>query len=330
MTEASRRQFLKAAAGAALATIDATVLASQEDSPDGLPKRPLGKTGEKVSLVGLGGWHIGSIPEAEAVAIMHEAIDNGMTFFDNAWDYHDGGSEKVVGKALATGGRRDKVFLMTKNCARDYRGSRQHLEDSLRRLRTDRIDLWQFHEINYPEDPDWIFKRGALKAALEAKKEGKVRYIGFTGHKDIDHLSKMLAKPFAWDTVQMPINIMDAHYRSFQKKVVPECNRRRIGVIGMKSLACGILPKEAGIGADVCRRYALSLPISTLVCGIVSRKDLQQDLGIARNFKPMTPAELERLLADTKQAGKAGRYERFKTTKQFDGMFHRIQHGVPR
>jgi uncharacterized protein len=329
MSTATRREFLKAAAaGLALAALDSTVLASQEESPDGVPKRALGKTGEKISIVGLGGWHIGSLPEPEAIAIMHEAIDNGMTFFDNAWDYHDGGAEKVMGKALGTGGWRDRVFLMTKNCARDYRGSKQHLEDSLQRLRTDHIDLWQFHEINYPDDADWIFDRGVLKAALEAKKEGKIRYIGFTGHKDIDHLSKMLAKPFEWDSVQMPINVMDAHYRSFQSKVVPECNRRQIGVIGMKSLACGVLPKEAGIGADVCRRYSLSLPISTLVCGITSRENLKQDLAVARGFRPMTTADLERLLADTKEAGKDGRYERFKTTNQYDGPYHRAQHGV--
>jgi predicted aldo/keto reductase-like oxidoreductase len=329
MSQASRREFLKAAAaGLALAAVDSTVLASQEDSPDGVPKRALGRTGEKVSIVGMGGWHIASIPEADGIAIMHEAIDNGMTFFDNAWDYHDGGAEEVMGKALATGGRRDRVFLMTKNCARDYEGSKKHLEDSLRRLRTDRLDLWQFHEINYPKDPDWIFDRGALKAALEAKKEGKVRHIGFTAHKDIDHVKKMLGKPFDWETVQMPINIMDAHYRSFQKTIVPECNRRRIGVIGMKSLACGVLPKEAGIAADVCRRYALSLPISTLVCGITSRENLKQDLAVARGFRPMVPADIERLLAETKEAGKDGRYERFKTTKQYDGPYHRAQHGV--
>jgi len=328
MTE-TRRDFLKAAAaGLAMAALDSTILPAQEDSPDGLPKRPLGKTGEMVSIVGMGGWHIGSIDEAEAISIMHEAIDNGMTFFDNAWDYHNGGAEKVMGKALATGGRRDKVFLMTKNCARDYKGTKQHLEDSLRRLQTDHLDLWQFHEINYTEDPDWIVDRGALKAALEAKKEGKVRYIGFTGHKDIDHLLKMLAKPCEWDTVQMPINILDAHYRSFQKKVVPECNRRQIGAIGMKALVGGLIPNRLGISAEVCRRYALSLPISTLVCGITSRKDFQQDLAIARNFKPMTAAELETLLADTKEAGKEGKYEGFKTTTGFDGHYHRVQHGL--
>ncbi len=328
MNDANRREFLKAAAAGLAMGIGSPILAAQQHDPSGVPKRPLGKTGEKVSIVGLGGWHIGSIPETDAVAIMHEAIDHGMTFFDNAWDYHAGGSEEVMGKALATGGRRDKVFLMTKNCARDYKGSLKHLEDSLRRLKTDRLDLWQFHEINYPDAPDWIFERGAAKAALEAKKAGKVRYIGFTGHKDIDLHRAMLAKPLEWDTSQMPINVLDAHYRSFQKKVVPECNRRKIAVIGMKSLAAGHFPRRLGYDASVCRRYALSLPISTLVCGITSREELKQDLAMARNFRPMAPSEVQKLLAKTAHDGRDGRNERFKTTNNFDSSYHRRQHGV--
>jgi len=334
MSELNRRDFLQAAVGlaagaGAMGLMDPDwVLAAQEESPAGIPRRPLGKTGEKVSIVGVGGWHVASIPQRDSIALMHEAIDEGINFFDNAWDYHDGRAEEVMGKALATGGRRQKVFLMTKDCNRDYKGSLAHLDDSLRRLRTDHLDLWQFHEINYPDDPDWVFDRGALKAAVEAKKAGKVRYIGFTGHKDIDYLLKMLAKPFEWDTVQMPINILDAHYRSFQKKVLPESNRRQIGAIGMKSLACGVLPKEAGLDASLCRRYALSLPISTLVCGITSRENLKQDLAVARGFKPLTTAEIEQLLAETRESGKDGRYERFKTTRQYDGPVHRAQHGV--
>jgi aryl-alcohol dehydrogenase-like predicted oxidoreductase len=329
MSTTNRREFLQATgAGLALAGMGSSVLADQQDSPAGIPTRPLGKTGERVSIVCLGGWHIGTLPEQEAIAVMHEAIDQGMTFFDNAWDYHQGHSEQLMGKALATGGRRDKVFLMTKNCARDYQGSKQHLEDSLRRLQTDRLDLWQFHEINYREDPDWIFERGALRAALEAKKDGKVRYIGFTGHKDIDFHLAMLAKPFDWDTVQMPINILDAHFRSFQKQVVPECQRRRIGVIGMKALAGGDIPDKVGVSAEVARRYALSLPISTLVCGIRSRENLRQDLAVARNFKPLSEAEIAALVAKTEAAGREGRYERFKTTRNFDGAYHRQQHGV--
>jgi len=327
MQDLNRRKFLTAAAAGLAMGVGSPVLAAQEDNPAGVPRRPLGKTGEKVSIVGVGGWHIGSIPEREAIALMHEAIDQGMTFFDNSWCYHDGGSEKVMGKALATGARRDKVFLMTKNCDRDYKGSLKHLDDSLRRLRTDRIDLWQFHEINFPGVADQVFEEGGIKAALEAKKAGKVRYIGFTGHKDIDFHLGMLGKPAPWAAAQMPINVLDAHYRSFQKKVVPECNRRRIGVIGMKALACGVIPKQLGIAAPDCRRYALSLPISTLVCGITSRKELHQDLAVARGFKPMTKAELAKLLDATEEAGSKGRYEGFKTTRNYDGPYHRKQQG---
>ena len=167
---------------------------------------------------------------------MHAAIDEGVNFFDNAWDYYDGAAEEIMGKALAMDGRRNKVFLMTKNCERDYKGSMQCLEDSLRRLRTDHLDLWQFHELVYDNDPDWVFEKGGIKAALEARKAGKVRFIGFTGHKDPRIHLKMLGKPHDWDTAQMPINIMDAQYRSFQREVVPVCLKKNVGVIGMKGL----------------------------------------------------------------------------------------------
>jgi len=266
MTDLKRRDFLKTSAlTMATAGIGARAFADQQDSPAGIPTRPLGRSGERVSIVGMGGYHIGTVEEREAIRIMHEAIDKGMTFFDNAWDYHKGGSEEVMGKALATGGRRQKVFLMTKNCARDYKGSLSHLEDSLRRLKTDRIDLWQFHEVNYDVDPDWIFSRGALKAAIEAKKAGKVRYIGFTGHKDIKHHLAMLGREFDWDACQMPISVLDAHYRSFQKEVLPECTKRKISPIAMKGLASqnGRLVRELGLTAEVCRRYTLSLPVTT-------------------------------------------------------------------
>ena len=331
MTDANRREFLSAAAGIAVAGLSSSVLADQEDTGSGLPTRPLGKTGEKVSILCLGGWHIGAIDEKLAISLMHEAIDNGLTFFDNCWDYHDGGSEEVMGKALAEGGRRKKVFLMTKNCERDYKGTLKDLDDSLRRLKTDYLDLWQFHEINYDNDPDWVFEKGGLKAALEAKKAGKVRYIGFTGHKHPDIHLKMLSKPYDWDSVQMPTNIMDAHYRSFQNEVVPECNRRGIGVLGMKSLGGGFpkgqLPDKAGLDAVTCRRYALSLPISSLVVGIASREDLKQDLDVARGFQPMPKDEMQKLLADTRDQARDGRHELFKSTQTFDGPHHQKQHG---
>jgi uncharacterized protein len=332
MSDANRREFLKtAAAGVAASSLAAGALHAQQDSPDGLPKRPLGKTGQQVSIVGLGGWHLGAIDPQLAIDLMHEAIDSGMTFFDNAWDYHDGGSEEVMGRALASNGWRDKVFLMTKNCNRDYKGSLANLHDSLRRLKTDRIDLWQFHEINYDNDPDWVFEKGGIKAALEAQQAGKVRFIGFTGHKHPALHLKMIDKPYAWATAQMPINVLDASYRSFQKTVVPRCAERGIGVIGMKALGGGYpkgnLPERAGLSAVDCRRYALSLPISTLVCGIATREDLRQDVRLARNFQPMSPEEMTRLVSQTAQVASDGRFELFKSTQSFDGPYHQLQHG---
>jgi predicted aldo/keto reductase-like oxidoreductase len=206
-----------------------------------------------------------------------------------------------MGKALAMSGKRNKVFLMTKNCARDAQGTRQHLEDSLRRLQTDHLDLWQFHEINYDNDPDWIIEGGALAEALKAQKEGKVRFIGFTGHKSPHIHLKMLDK-HRWDTVQMPINVCDYFYRSFAHLVVPQANQRGIAPIGMKALGGGSDHKGRLVAANVCtveeaRRYALSQPIASLVCGIDSMDVLNQDIGIARSFKPLEGPELAALLA---------------------------------
>ncbi len=297
----------------------------QSDGEKGVPTRPLGRTGERIPIVGLGGYHIGNPEEREAIRIMHEAIDEGMTFFDNSWDYHDGGSEQVMGKALATEGRRDKVFLMTKVCDRDYEGAKRHLEDSLKRLQTDRIDLWQFHEINWDVDPDWVLEKGGLRAAIEARQQGKVRYIGFTGHRNPAHHLKMLAKPFEWDTVQMPINLLDAHYRSFQQQVLPVCGKQKVSVIGMKALGSGLIPQRLQIDASICRRFALTLPITTLVCGIESRENLRQDLAMARSFQPVSEPEMERLLAQVATPGKGGELEPWKGTG-YGSRHHREQH----
>ncbi len=332
----NRREFLQTsvAAGATLSLAE-TLLAEQQDTGQGLPMRPLGKTGVNVSILCLGGWHIGKAAaetdEKTAVGLMHEAIDGGITFFDNCWDYHDGMSEEVMGQALK--GWRDKVFLMTKNCERDYKGSLSNLDDSLRRLKTDHIDLWQFHEMVYDNDPDWVFEKGGFKAALEAQKAGKVRYIGFTGHKDpIIHL-KMLAKPYQWASAQMPINVCDYYYRSFQKQVVPVCLKREIGVIGMKSL-CGSPDGQNGrlvqaglASAPECIRYALSQPISSLVVGLRNRKDLHQALEVGRSFKPMTKTQIASLHEKVKEQAGDGRHELFKSSKYFDGPHHRRQHG---
>jgi aryl-alcohol dehydrogenase-like predicted oxidoreductase len=300
-------------------------------SATGLPQRVLGRSGAKVSIACLGGWHIGSIPDADAIRIMHAAIDEGLTFFDNAWDYHNGHSEEIMGKALAMDKRRDKVFLMTKNCERDYAGSMKNLEDSLRRLQTDRLDLWQFHEMVYDNDPDWVFEKGGIKAALEAKKQGKVRFIGFTGHKDPLIHRKMLGKPHPWDSAQMPINVLDAHYRSFQKEIVPACLKANVGIIGMKGLAGGgaqgRLIEKLGLTATECYRYCLSLPVTSQVMGITSMAQLQEDVKLARGFRPMSAAEMEAFRAKVKDEATDGRHELFKSSKTYDGPHHRKQHG---
>jgi predicted aldo/keto reductase-like oxidoreductase len=330
----SRRDFLhtSVAAGAVLGLAGAAAAADEGDSR-GLPTRPLGRTGQRVSMLCLGGWHIGAVKDQqEAVKIMHAALDEGLTFFDNAWDYHMGGSEEVMGKALAADGKRDKCFLMTKNCGRDAKTVRQHLDDSLRRLQTDHIDLVQFHEINYDNDPDWIVERGCLDAMLEAQKAGKVRFVGFTGHKDPRIHLKMLPK-HRWDTVQMPINVCDWFYRSFVHQVVPAAIAQGTAPIGMKSLGGGDSHKGRLVAAGVCTveqalRYALSQPVASLVVGIDSMDVLRQDLAIARGFKPMSDAERDKLLAQVRPLAGDGRHERFKSTQVFDGPYHRKQHGL--
>jgi uncharacterized protein len=334
-TPNNRREFLQAslAAGAAM-TVAADALGADDASSKGLPTRPLGKTGERVSIICLGGWHIGAVKdETEAIKIMHTALDEGLTFFDNAWDYHDGGSEEIMGKALSMNGKRKQCFLMTKNCGRDAKTIKQHLDDSLRRLRTDHIDLVQFHEINYDNDPDWILERGGLAEMLKAQKAGKVRFIGFTGHKDPRIHLEMLTRYNKWDTVQMPINICDYFYRSFQRLVVPEANKRGVAPLGMKSLGGGSDHKGRFIAAGVCsaaeaRRYALSQDIASLVCGIDSMEVLKQDIGIARNFKRLNEDELKELRDKVKAVAGDGRHERFKSTQLFDGPYHRQQHGL--
>lgn len=300
-----------------------------------LPTRVLGRTGVHVPIICLGGWHIGqpAIGDAEAERIMHAAIDNGVKFFDNAWDYHEGRSEEIMGKALATGGRRQKVFLMTKNCGRDAEHSKQHLEDSLRRLQTDVIDLWQFHEINYDNDPDWIVERGALAVALEAQKAGKVRFIGFTGHKAPHIFLKMLGVYDKWDTCQLPVNVCDYFYRSSIHEVLPVLKAQNVGPIGMKSMGGGNMEIGGRIvsggvaSAEECVRYALSQDIASLVVGIDSMKVLMQDVALARDFKPMEKAETDALLARVQPFAGDGRFEWSKSTQNFDGPYHRRQHG---
>lgn len=326
--QTTRREFLSTvAAGVAATALADDVLATQSPAArTGLPTRVLGRTGQRVSILCLGGWHIGSIDQAEAIRMMHAAIDEGLTFFDNCWDYHDGGAEEVMGRALAD--RRSRAFVMTKNCERDYAGSMKCLDDSLRRLRTDYLDLWQFHEIIYDNDPDWVFEKGGMKAALEARKAGKVRHIGFTGHKDPRIHLAMLDKPFDWDACQMPINVLDAHYRSFQKQVVPVCQSRNVGVIGMKGFGGGPgLLSRAGLSADESYRYALSQPVASLVVGLTSMAQLAAAVALARDFTPMSAADQAALQARVKDVATDGRFELFKSSQMFDGPVHRRQHG---
>ncbi len=304
-------------------------MSDHDTNAGGLPVRELGRTGLKVSIVGFGGGHCvnQNIDEGTTVRLIQEAVDAGVTFMDNAWEYADGESERRMGIALE--GRRDKVVLMTKVCARDRATAERQLDESLRRLRTDVIDVWQFHEVNYDNDPDWIFQSdGAVEAALAARDAGKIRFIGFTGHKSPHILERMLAQDFEWDTCQMPLNVMDAHYRSFQKDMLPELKSRGIGVIGMKSLGGGgQIVRDVELTAEQCRGYALSLPVSTVVCGIQSDANLQQDLAMAREFEPFSAEQMLELETKVRDEATDGRHEWFKSTQTFDSQYHRDQHG---
>ena len=334
-TAASRRNFLKSTLLSPALAAAAQNAMAQRNRPGGAPTRRLGRTDEQVSILCLGGAHIGRAgrdDETEAIRIMHAAIDAGVNFFDNAWVYNDGYSEEVMGKALQ-GGKRDQVFLMTKNSGRDAKFSRQCLEDSLRRLRTDRLDLWQFHETNYDNDPDWVFERGGLEFALQAQQEGKVRYIGFTGHKDPRIHNKMLNKGYDWASAQMPINVMDAFYRSFQHETVPLALAKDVGVIGMKTLGGG--PRVAKIVADTeltaeqCVRFALSVPCASIVRGWLTMEQLEADLAVARDFEPLSDDEKAEILALAAPEAGDGRHELFKSTRVFDGPVYREMHGLP-
>ncbi|HEX7233095.1 MAG TPA: aldo/keto reductase [Candidatus Binatia bacterium] len=290
-----------------------------------MPYRILGSTKERVSAIGLGGWHLGlkKVDERLSIRIVRQAIDRGINFMDNCWDYNDGASETRMGKALRDG-YRSKAFLMTKIDGRSKKEAARQLEQSLRRLQTDCIDLVQHHEILRYEDPHRIFDTEGANAALsEARKAGKLRYIGFTGHKDPRiHLYMLeVAKQhgFKFDTVQMPLNVMDAHYRSFEKLALPELVKQKIGVLGMKSMANGIILKSKTVTAMECLHYALNLPTSVVITGIDSMEILDQAFEAARTFKPMTKAAVSSLLAKTKKPASRGAFELFKTTSIFDG-----------
>ncbi len=326
----TRRDFLQTGAAAVTAGSLMGAAKGDEKNDAGIPLRPLGRTGLKVTMIALGGHHSTKHEdESESIRLIQRAVDEGIHFMDNCWDYHDGIAEERMGKALAENGRRDKVFLMTKVCGRTAREAQSNLEDSLRRLRTDHIDLWQFHEIVYDNDPDWIFaENGAIHTGLRALKEGKVRFLGFTGHKDPSIHLKMLGKPYDWTSVQMPLNVMDAHFRSFQHRVLPELVNRGIAPIGMKSLGgAGKIVSEAGIPVEDALRYALSLPIATLVSGIDSERVLEQNLKVVREFRPVSQEEKERIESASLSLAGDGRFELLKSSKHYDGPVHRKQHG---
>src|SRR5438094_7302271 len=321
-----RREFLTASAGAVAAALLAAGSNSlfAESSDDGMIYRTLGRTGERVSVIGLGGWHIGqpSISEQDSIQLIRQAIDRGITFMDNCWDYNEGASQVRMGKALKDG-YRQKVFLMDKIDGRTKAEAARQIDECLQRLQTDRIDLMQHHEVIRMEDPDRIFaKDGAMAAVLEAKHAGKVRYIGFTGHKDpVVHLRTLeiaAQHQFRFDAVQMPLNVLDAHFRSFAEKVVPLLVKEGIGVLGMKPLASGAILQTKAVTAIECLHYALNLPTSVVITGIDSMKFLDQAVEAARTFKPMSKEQVAALLSRTAQAAASGNYEGFKTTPAFD------------
>ncbi len=303
-----------------------------DQSSGEIPRRPFGRTGVEVSALALGGYNLGLVKtRREAVRIVEEAFDAGIAFMDNAWEYHDGLSEEIMGKGLV--GRRHNAFLMTKVCThgRGRKVAMKQLHESLKRLKTDYLDLWQIHEVVYDNDPELHFAKDGVVAALDqAKKEGKVRFVGFTGHKDPSIHLKMLRYDYPFDACLMPLNVLDGTFRSFEQQVLPELNRRGIAALGMKSM-CGdggpvkkkfVTPAEA-------LRYAMSLPVTATVSGIDSLKVLRQNLRIARNFQPMSSEEMQELRSRCVAWAADGRFELYKTSKAFDGPPGRKQHGFP-
>ena len=299
---------------------------SQEiESNSEMPTRTLGRTGFKVSLIGLGGWHLGFkfLDEDLSIRIIRTAVDNGINFMDNCWDYNEGASEERMGKALKDG-YRDRVFLMTKIDGRTKKEAAKQLDESLKRMQTDHIDLVQHHEILRFEDPHRIFAReGANAALVEARAAGKISFIGFTGHKDPRIHKYMLdvakENEFQFDAVQMPLNVMDAHYRSFEKIVLPELVEQNIGVLAMKTLANGTILESKTVTAIECLQYAMNLRTSVVITGCQSMEDLEQALTAARTFKPMSAEQVKSILDKTAEAASRGKYELFKTTSIYDG-----------
>jgi uncharacterized protein len=325
----SRREFLGMTAASLLiaGSLDG---AAKSDTKNGIPYRTLGRTGEKVSVVGLGGYHLGKQRDPdESIRIIRTGIDEGVNFLDNCWDYNGGESEVRMGKALRDG-YRQKAFLMTKIDGRSKSAAAIQIDESLRRLQTDRIDLLQFHEVIRDSDPDRIFtKGGAIESVMEAQKAGKVRFVGFTGHKSPDIHLKMLATAaqhgFTFDAVQIPLNVMDAHFNSFEKKVLPILTKEHTGVLGMKSMGDPYILKSKTVTAIECLHYAMNLPTSVVITGCDSLPVLQQALSAARTFQPMDSSQVAALLGRTAKAASSGQFELYKTTHHFDGTVHNPQ-----
>ncbi|MDP9146788.1 MAG: aldo/keto reductase [Acidobacteriota bacterium] len=322
MESMKRREFI---GGLAALSVAANVPASRGESRNGeMPLRTLGKTGVKVSAIGLGGFHLGlsHLEEPDAIKLFHSAVDRGINFSDNSWDYNQGESEKRAGKALK-GGYRDKVFVMTKFDGRTKGSALQQLNESLERLDVDHVDLWQFHENIRLEDPDRFFAEdGAVEAMQEAKKAGKIRFMGFTGHKDPSVHLRMLEMAdkhgFRFDTAQMPLNVMDAHFRSFGKEVVPVLVKKQMGVLGMKPMASGHILNSKAVTPLECLQYALSLPTSVVITGIDSMAILDQAFEAAKTYGSLSKADIDNLLKKTAALAADGKYEPFKTTPIFD------------
>ena len=296
-----------------------------------IPRRSFGRHSETVSALGLGGFHIGKMStEAEAIKLIHEATDAGVTFLDNAWEYNEGKSETRMGKAIQD--RRDKVFLMTKVCThgRDAKTAMRQLEQSLKRLKPDYLDLWQIHECAYYNDPERHFAKGGVVEALElARKQGKVRFVGFTGHKDPEIHLEMLSYKFPFDSCQMPLNGFDATFKSFEQLVLPEVNRQGIAALGMKSFGAGQAVKHKAVTPTEALRYAMSLPVTVTISGMDSLRVLRQNVKIARGFQPMTEQQMQAYRARLADQAADGRFELYKTTAQHDGAEGREQHGFP-
>jgi len=322
-----RREFIK---GIAMTGIASSFDSKLSASTGSIPRRTLGHTGEKVSMVGLGGYHLGNQKdESESIRIIRTALDEGINFLDNYWDYNDGQSEIRMGKALRDG-YRQKAFLMTKIDGRDAKSAANQIDESLRRLQTDHVDLLQFHEVIRMNDPERIFAAGGgMEAAIKAKHAGKIRYIGFTGHKSPEIHRHMLEvadqHKFLFDSVQMPLNVMDAHFHSFEKIVLPILVKKNIGVLGMKPMGDKIILKSNAVTPVECLHYSMSLPTSVVITGCDSMEILQQALKAAREFKPLNEAQLAALLAKTVAPAKNGEYEQYKTTTNFDGTVQNPQ-----